>query len=159
MPSKIAFLEPRAQVAALPWRQGDNEPEILLITSRQSGRWLLPKGWPMKGKTPCGAAAQEALEEAGIKGSICEAPVGSYFYDKLEPDGRSTPCSVEVYPLRVERELEDWPEAAVRTRSWVSVSRAATLVHEDGLSDFLRQLDPAVLAESVERRKKRAKRK
>ena len=99
----------------------------------------------MKGKTPAAAAAREALEESGIKGTIGHEPVGRYSYDKLLLEGGSIPCMVEVYPLCVEKELADWPEAATRTRSWMPLETASMVAYEDGLADLLASLDHNIL--------------
>ncbi len=159
MPPKITSLGPQKQLAALPWRQHGDRLEVLLITSRLSRRWLIPKGWPMKGKTDAQAAAREAYEEAGIKGVMSPEPVGGYEYAKDLPDGRSIPCQVDVFALRVERELGNWPERQDRERAWMGLSEAAAAIFEPGLSDFLGRLDPAGIAGSLDTRasKKRAR--
>ncbi len=161
MPSKLTPASPRIQVAALPWRQNGPQLEILLITSRLSRHWLIPKGWPMKGKTDFEAAAQEAFEEAGIRGTMGGEPVGRYVYDKISLDGDSIRCVVDVYPLRVEQELAEWREAGTRTRSWVPLETASMLAYEEGLSDLLAALDHNLLTNStaLPRRKKAAGRR
>ncbi len=160
MPGKLITLNQRLQVAALPWRQNGEELEVMLITSRLSGHWLIPKGWPMKRKTSAAAAAQEALEEAGIRGAISVEPLGRYSYDKLALDGPAVPCVVEVYPLHVEAELREWPEAASRTRSWMTLEVASGLAYEAGLADLLNHLDREALLSTLAapRRKKASKR-
>jgi 8-oxo-dGTP pyrophosphatase MutT (NUDIX family) len=119
----------------LPYRVGDGV-EVLLITSKDTGRWVLPKGWPMKGEKPRAAAAREALEEAGIKGAVGKNALGSYRYDKRLPDG-VLPCSVEVYPLAVERQLNLWPERGQRTLTWFDANEAASLVEEADLASLI----------------------
>ncbi|MBL7405872.1 NUDIX domain-containing protein, partial [Escherichia coli] len=75
--------EPRRQVGALPFRHGrDGKTKILLVTSRESRRWVIPKGWPMKGRKPFEAAAREAYEEAGLRGAVGKRPIGLYLYQK-----------------------------------------------------------------------------
>ncbi len=140
MPSKITSLGPRIQLAALPWRRTGEQIELMMITSRLSRHWLIPKGWPMKGKTNAQAAAREAFEEAGVKGVIAAEPLGRYDYDKLLPDGSSVPCQVEVYALQVEKELPKWPEARDREREWMPPEQAAALAFEAGLGRFLATL-------------------
>jgi 8-oxo-dGTP pyrophosphatase MutT (NUDIX family) len=135
----------RTQVAALPYRRR-GELEILLVTSRETRRWVLPKGWPMKRRTPQGAAAREALEEAGIKGSVADQPFGAYDYLKRAPGGELIPCHVEVFPLRVKRLNDIWLEAGQRTRRWFTVAEAIDAVEEPGLKALIEAfgLEPAV---------------
>jgi len=124
------------QYAALPYRVADGF-EILLITSRNTGRWVLPKGWPMRGKKPHAAAAREALEEAGVRGKIAKRAIGRYTYGKHLSDGALLTCTVEVYPLAVARRLKRWPEQGQRTLSWFRPSEAAALVDEADLSALI----------------------
>ena len=134
-----------AQVAALPVRQGKNGCEVLLITSRETRRWIIPKGWPMKGRKDHDAAAQEALEEAGVVGKVSKHPLGGYAYDK-QLGKRIQPCRVMVYRLDVERELDGWAERDQRERRWYPPTEAAELVSEPNLAAILRngRLDPLV---------------
>jgi 8-oxo-dGTP pyrophosphatase MutT (NUDIX family) len=126
------------QVAALPWRLGaEGELEILLVTSRISKHWLLPKGWPMDGKSNSKSALQEAFEEAGIEGRISKARLGKFFYRKIAEDGTSDPCTVSVFALRVARELPDWPERGQRRRQWYTVDAAAAVVFVPALAAML----------------------
>ncbi len=122
----------RQQVAALPYRVGA-VVEIMIVSSRETRRWVLPKGWPMKGKTLHAAAAIEALEEAGLEGAISELPAGVYHYHKRRKNGSDLHCSVAVYPLQVTRQRKKWPEKAERTTRWVSVEEAAAVVQEPEL--------------------------
>jgi 8-oxo-dGTP pyrophosphatase MutT (NUDIX family) len=124
------------QFAALPFRRGVGL-EILLITSRETRRWIIPKGWPMKGRRPRGTAAREALEEAGIKGRVSRDPIGSYTYIKRGLGRQSWPCRVDVFPLEVRIELPDWRERAQRTRQWLPYIEAAALVTERELRDLI----------------------
>lgn len=133
-----ANAKPLKQVAALPFRVGaDGRIEVLLITSRDTGRWIIPKGWPMLGRKAHRAAEREAFEEAGLKGQIAASPVGWYRYEKRLDGGLALPCKVRVYPLRVEVQHERWPERDQRTLRWVAPEEAATLVHEDELQQLL----------------------
>ncbi|HEY8579134.1 MAG TPA: NUDIX hydrolase, partial [Beijerinckiaceae bacterium] len=91
--------DPRQQVAALPWRLAPTGVEILLITSRGTKRWVIPKGWPMPGRRPHEAAQREAYEEAGVKGAIEPAPLGCYEYRKAAKNGALILCRVDVFPL------------------------------------------------------------
>jgi 8-oxo-dGTP pyrophosphatase MutT (NUDIX family) len=127
----------RLQVAALPVRIGPaGDPEILLITTRESRRWIVPKGWPMKGRKDHQAAAREAREEAGVIGKADRKPVGSYVYRKRLID-RDQTCRVKVFYLVVKRELKGWAESHERQRRWCSPSEAADLLSERGLSELV----------------------
>jgi 8-oxo-dGTP pyrophosphatase MutT (NUDIX family) len=129
------------QVAALPWRrEADGELQVLLITSRATGKWMLPKGWPMKGLSDAASAQQEALEEAGVEGDIDSQAIGSYRYSKLFGNGASVPGQALIFPLAVRRERKGWKEKGQRQRRWMSPDKAAQLAHEPDLSRFLANL-------------------
>jgi len=121
------------QYAALPYRWVDGALEILLLTSRETHRWVIPKGWPMAGKKPYAAAAQEALEEAGVIGKIAKTPIGAYTYVKRLKNGAGLVCNVDVFPLAVARQLKRWPEQAQRTAHWFTPPEAAQAVNEPEL--------------------------
>ena len=130
--------EPRTQYAALPWRKrADWTVEILLITSRESRRWVIPKGWPMKDTKPGACAAQEAFEEAGVIGPTTRKPLGAYHYDKRLRSGRLQHVRVGVYALEVKEERDIWPEMAQRDRNWTTAAEASTLVDEPELRTLL----------------------
>jgi 8-oxo-dGTP pyrophosphatase MutT (NUDIX family) len=138
--SSDTALAPLPQVAALPVRRkGDGDIEVLLITSRKTNRWIIPKGWPMKGKKRHEAAAQEALEEAGISGRVHKKPLGSYVYWKRR-DAKFDLCSVEVYQLDVERQTDVYLEKGQRQAIWVDLSEATSLTEEPGLRAILLKL-------------------
>ena len=99
------------QVAALPWRLEDGERRILMITSRETRRWVIPKGGRMVGKSDPEAAAQEAMEEAGVKGDVDTQSIGVFRYTKGLKDGGVRQCVVSVYPLEVLIQMGAWPEA------------------------------------------------
>lgn len=127
----------RLQVAALPWREQDDHVEIMLITSRDTGRWVLPKGWPEAREPLCDAAAREAGEEAGLTGQVCPFEAGRYFYAKALPSGKEVPCEVLVFPLKVGAVAERWKEKRSRTRRWVACAEAETMVAEPDLSQII----------------------
>ena len=133
--------EPRAQYAALPWRRAETV-EIMLVSSRETRRWVLPKGWPMKGRKPHDAAAQEALEEAGIEGKIAKSPAGVYRYIKRMKNGSAQPCQVTVFPFEVQRERTSWPEQHERIRHWFPANEAADVVDEPDLAEVIRAFAP-----------------
>lgn len=117
------------QTAALPWRTGRGKrTEVLLVTGRNSGRWSLPKGWPMRGKTLAKAAAQEAFEEAGVEGVVESKPLGSFVHTKQHRVMQPLEVRVLVHALSVSRELASWPECGQRERKWFSLDEAATSV-------------------------------
>lgn len=121
------------QAAALPWRITKDGVEIMLITSRGTGRWILPKGWPEAGEQLCETAAREAQEEAGLVGRVSAGEAGRYRYVKCTRTGREKPCEVSVFPLKVEDAKPEWGEKAERTRQWVSPDKAAGMVAEPEL--------------------------
>lgn len=125
------------QVAALPWRRGEAGVEILLITSRETRRWVIPKGWPMLGKTDAEAAAQEAYEEAGVQGEIAPSEIGHFRYEKRLKSGELKSCVVATFPLEVLIQLGAWPEDQQRQRRWMPQTEAASCVHEADLSALI----------------------
>ena len=135
----------RTQFGALPWRMVDGKLEILLITSRDTGRWIIPKGWPMDGATPAEAAATEAWEEAGVEGKLSHVVVGFYGYFKVMDNSDDLPIVVAVFPIRVKRLLPDWPERAERKRRWFPAKKAAGLVAEPELRQIIKSFDPSAL--------------
>ena len=130
--------DPASQYAALPWRRRKGAVEVLLVTSRETRRWVAPKGWPMKNKAAHEAAAQEAFEEAGVRGKVSEASLGAYHYDKVLKSGATRHCAVDVFPLKVEKTLDKWPEKGQRDRTWFPAQEAATLVAEPELAEIIR---------------------
>lgn len=124
----------RLQVAALPWRTTEAGVEIMLITSRDTGRWVLPKGWPEGEERLWDAAAREATEEAGLQGAVSTREAGRYLYAKTKASGEEIPCEVHVYALEVDTVADKWKEKRQRTRKWVAPSEAARMVNEPDLS-------------------------
>ena len=129
-------LQPAQQVGALPWRRRDGELQILLVTSRASRRWLIPKGWPIRNLVDSNAAKQEAFEEGGVEGCIRREPMGRFTYVKRIGGGTRL-CQVTVYPLLVQRELPDWPERLERARQWFDRVEAAGKVQEPELAALI----------------------
>jgi 8-oxo-dGTP pyrophosphatase MutT (NUDIX family) len=127
------------QYAALPYRfDGDGNIEVLLVTSLRTRRWIIPKGWPIKGLKPATSAAREAFEEAGLVGKVAQRPVGRYAYPKLcEKTDRSTDCDVIVFPLLVKRQLTIWPEVGQREAQWLSAEKASKTVADQGLGHVI----------------------
>ncbi|MGI8931453.1 MAG: NUDIX hydrolase [Sphingomicrobium sp.] len=111
---------------------------ILLVTSRETRRWVIPKGNIDGNVAPHIAAAIEAEEEAGVRGDICPTPLGSFRYSKRMGSGTSPMVEVDVFALAVREELDDWKERDQRERRWFSVAEAAKAVDEPDLSDLIR---------------------
>ena len=140
---KAGKREVRTQFAALCYRLRKKEVEVLLITSRDSGRWIIPKGWPMDRLTPAEAAAQEAFEEAGVIGKAKDMVIGLYSYRK-ETEDDQLPCVVAVFPLKVQKLVKDYPEMDERDRRWFPAKKAAEKVREPELRQILKNF-PAFL--------------
>jgi 8-oxo-dGTP pyrophosphatase MutT (NUDIX family) len=128
------------QTAALCLRDVADGPEVLLISSLSSRRWILPKGWPMRGRTLAEAALQEAWEEAGVKGTVSEPSLGAFSYQKLVKGGIPVTCRCEVYHVQVQDLAGTFPEQGRRKRKWVPVAKAASLVAEPELKAILADL-------------------
>lgn len=132
-----------SQYGALPYRfAADGALEILLITSRETGRWVVPKGHPIVGLTPSQSAAIEAFEEAGIEGEIGEEAIGAFRYRKRIRFGLPRLVRVGVFPLRVTRELRRWPESHQRRRQWFARAAAASAVEEVALRRMILAFRP-----------------
>lgn len=130
------------QIAALPMRwKKDGTFQVLMVTSRETKRWVMPKGWTMDGKKPWTAAEIEALEEAGAVGYIGREVLGTYTYKKRMEDGSSLKCHVDVYPMVVEKLKSNWKERKERKRKCFSAKGAAKRVNERQLAELLRTLE------------------
>ena len=136
--SEALFREHGKQVAALCWRTGARGLEVLLVTSRNSRRWILPKGWLEPELTAAENAAREAFEEAGVTGKIGTHPIGHYHYLKERREGGGIPVSVDVFALAVTKQLDEWPEKGRRSMIWVALDQAAAKVLEPGLRALLK---------------------
>jgi len=139
------------QYAALPFRRGPERLEILLVTSRETHRWIIPKGWPMKGKAPHAAAAREALEEAGVVGKVGKEAIGAYHYVKRLKNGAPLDCVVDVFPLAVARQRKQWPEQGQRTAHWFSVEDAAEAVDEPELRALILAFGQTIAAAAAQK--------
>jgi 8-oxo-dGTP pyrophosphatase MutT (NUDIX family) len=139
-PSRVRIAK-RVQYGALPYRvNSGSRAEIMLVTSRDTRRWIIPKGWPKKGKSPHHSAAREAFEEAGVVGAVGKRSVGSFSYEKRLKDGGSVECEVRVFPLQVKRQSKQWPEMQERKVRWLTASEAAEKVKEPMLGAIIRRL-------------------
>lgn len=129
------------QYGVIPIRRSrDDGLRILLVTSRETRRWVVPRGNPIPGLEPPQSAAQEAYEEAGVRGAVGSIALGSYRYGKRKRTGALLPAEVHLYPLEVEETLDDWPERAERERRWFDPHAAAEAVDEPELKALLRAL-------------------
>jgi 8-oxo-dGTP pyrophosphatase MutT (NUDIX family) len=129
----------RVQYGALPYRETKAAGlEILLVTTRQSRRWIIPKGWPIKGLSGRGSAAREAYEEAGVRGTVGRKSIGTYIYSKLLDDiAVEVACEVHVYALRVRRREKAWPESRQREVRWYQPREAVAAIEESGLKSLV----------------------
>jgi 8-oxo-dGTP pyrophosphatase MutT (NUDIX family) len=128
------------QTGALPWRIGANHtPEVLLVTGRRSSKWIIPKGWPMIGKSLALAAQIEAFEEAGVEGTVDPKPLGILAHLKRTGFG-SFRAEILVHALRVEKELSDWPEKGERARRWFPINEALAQVDSSDLRKVIGHL-------------------
>ena len=132
----------RSQFGALCYRITNEKIQVLLITSRRTQRWILPKGWPENGMTPGESAANEAMEEAGVTGKINERPLGVYYYEKTVENGKNYPCIVTIYELKVQNIWADYKEKSERRRKWFSQKGAAKRVLEPDLALLIKSFKP-----------------
>jgi 8-oxo-dGTP pyrophosphatase MutT (NUDIX family) len=122
------------QYAALPYRvTPEGDIEVLLVTSLETKRWIIPKGWPMKGRSPGATAAREAYEEAGVEGDVDQTSFGEFVYDKRLKDGSILPCRVEVFAMHVAKQRPRFPEKGRRKVRWFGLEEAANVTGEPGL--------------------------
>ncbi len=134
--AKLARSKPKAQYGALPYRLSP-ELEILLVTSRETGRWVIPKGWPIRLKSRRKVAALEALEEAGVEGRVAKEPLGEFDYLKVLRGGENQACRVTVFAMEVLTQRNAWREQAQRNAQWFGWVEAAAAVQEPGLSQII----------------------
>ncbi|GAB1364444.1 NUDIX hydrolase [Rhodobacter sp.] len=146
----------RSQIGALCWRPHGSGHEVLLITSRDTGRWVIPKGWMMQGLTGAGSAAREAWEEAGIEGEAKEEALGFFAYRKVLTVDKSVPCVVEVFPLRVDRLTDRYPEKGQRRRKWFRPDKAAKKVAEPDLRQLILSFVPPADAAAAKQARRAA---
>jgi 8-oxo-dGTP pyrophosphatase MutT (NUDIX family) len=129
------------QSGVIPYRIRDGNIEVLLITSTTRKRWIIPKGVIELDMTPQDSAAKEAWEEAGIIGQVTSTSMGTYNYQKWRGI-----CRVEVFLLKVETVLDNWPEASYRKRRWLSVEQAVKRIKQAELKQILMTLPKQVVS-------------
>lgn len=135
----------RSQFAALCYKTHNDGVRVLLITSRRTGRWIVPKGWPTDGLTPAQSALKEAWEEAGVIGKPRDMCLGLFSYRKDFDGDLDLPCVAMIYPVKVKSLAQEFPEAGQRKRRWVSRRKAAQMVSEPELARILHDFDPRLL--------------
>ncbi|MEM6478349.1 MAG: NUDIX hydrolase [Pseudomonadota bacterium] len=143
--SASAKRESRSQFAALPYRIVDDGIQVLLVTSRRTRRWILPKGWPEDGMTPAECAAKEAWEEAGAIGVGYDICLGVYSFEKFVKGAPDLPVIGLVFPFKVKKVKQSYPEANQRRRKWFTPKKAAAAVHAPELKRILKTFDPKLL--------------
>lgn len=134
------------QTGVIPWRRTPQGIEVLLITGRSSGKWIIPKGWPMLFRSLAEAAAQEAYEEAGIRGTILPEPLGSVGASKSYRLAGRIDWLLVVHAMEVAEELTDWPERHERRREWMSVAEASRRVRPRSIGELIGRLPESVAA-------------
>ncbi|MCC0020734.1 MAG: NUDIX hydrolase [Nitratireductor sp.] len=141
----LLFRRPRRlQVAALCYRKGSSGPEVLLVTTRDTRRWIIPKGWPMTRRSARKTAEIEAYEEAGIVGKAAREPIGKFHSHKGMGEGLKLPTEVLVFPVKVKSVKRKYPERDERDLIWLPLESAIRQTNEDGLRALLQ-------SESVEK--------
>lgn len=135
-------VHPRSQVGALCWRRGKAGLQVLLITSRDTGRWIVPKGWVIDPLDPAASALTEAWEEAGVQGRTSGGRIGQFVYSKVLEGGIALPVRVDLYPVAVLRLKRRFPEAGQRDRGWFAPDAAAARLSEDDLARLVAGFDP-----------------
>jgi len=144
---EIGFLRPSVmQVAAICHRPGPNGIEVLLITSLGTKQWIIPKGWPKKGQSSGDTALDEAYEEAGVRGTVSDQPIGQYRYRKATKDGLQLDCFASVYEVAVSDMEKTFPEAGRRQYEWHTPEIAAERVSNPELSRLLLSFSPSLAA-------------
>jgi 8-oxo-dGTP pyrophosphatase MutT (NUDIX family) len=149
-------LDGSLQFAVLPWRIGEHGArEVLLLTSRETHRWVVPQGWPMRGRKPADVASREAYEEAGLIGQVVgKRPLGNFHYEKRLAMKEAVICEVRVFLFRVEQQLDDWPERGERERKWFNANEAVALVEEGGLAEIIARFANSNIRFGAERRRR-----
>ena len=147
--SRTASHLPIMQYGVLPWRRTADGVEILLVTTRNTRRWIVPKGWPQDGCTPQQSAAVEAYEEAGVKGAVSEEAIGVFNHKKQMKSGDVVTCRIRVYAMEVNKIAADWPEKSEREAKWCLVAEAQTLVSDPSLRRIIVKFSRAAVAQQA----------
>ena len=142
---RAASRMPLVQYGALPWRRTPDGLQILLITTRKTRRWIVPKGWAEAGRSAQECAAQEAYEEAGVSGAVSDHAIGVFNYKKQLKSGQTVACRIRIYSMEVDVIAGDWPEKHARETKWCLVSEALILVEDPGLRRIIAKFSRAAL--------------
>lgn len=134
----------RTQFAVIAWQRQGKKLKVCLVTSRRTGRWILPKGWPKRAATPQEAVAIEAWEEAGLKGKVHPRPLGVFSYLKRRGKSR-LPVIAVLYAMEVTKAHSKWPEKKERRRDWASPKKAAARLSDRQLASMVARFDPELL--------------
>ena len=140
---RVEAAEVARQSGAIPYTVVEGRAVFLIVTSRRTGRWIFPKGSVIEGMTPWESAAQEAFEEAGVEGDVEAVPIGAY-RDLKTAGMRRLPIEVDLYPLRLLRQLDNWPEKDNRHRHWVILPEAKRLLSNPRMAELAALLDRRV---------------
>ena len=130
-------MEPLKQYGVLPFVEGPAGKLVLLVSSRGTGRWVIPKGWPKSHLSGRELAAREGFEEAGIGGKVAAEPIGTFDYTMRLHFLAWARCRVEVYLMEVTHQFAQWPEQGTRRQTWIGPEQAADMVKERGLAQIL----------------------
>jgi len=145
----------RVQFGALPYRiSARGELELLLVTTRQSGRWIIPKGGPVKGLKAAASAAQEAYEEAGVRGVVKARPIGRFNFEKSLAEGVMIPCEVAVFSLYVTKQYSSWPEQTQRICRWFEPAEALAKLTDEGLISIVGSFIDRIVAKTPSSKKR-----
>ncbi|XP_062184940.1 nudix hydrolase 13, mitochondrial-like [Phragmites australis] len=137
--------EYRLVAGCVPYRvRTDGQPEVLMVSAPNRNDLVFPKGGWEDDEDVYQAACREALEEAGVKGTINKTALGLWvFRSKSSPVDSDSPrgaCKGYIFALEVEEELEQWPEQDTHGRQWVSPADAYRLCRYDWMREALSAL-------------------
>jgi 8-oxo-dGTP pyrophosphatase MutT (NUDIX family) len=128
------------QSGVLAFRRVSREPEILLITTRK-GHWTIPKGLVEPELGAAASAANEAFEEAGVRGRLAPESIGGFEYPKW-----GGVCRVAVFLLEATELADRWPEDGFRRRRWLQLPEAAAAVKFPLLANLIRRAEAIIRA-------------
>ena len=147
--SRTASHVQSVQYGVLPWRRAADGLQLLLITTRSTKRWIVPKGWPEKNMAPNECAAHEAYEEAGVLGDVADQPIGTFSHRKQLKSGHLITCRIHVFDMEVTGIAEDWPEKDEREIRWCTAEEAMALASDLGLRRIVAKFCNAATAEAA----------
>ena len=128
------------RIGTIPFDIRDDQIALLFVTSQTRGRWILPKGLPKKGESHAETCLREGFEEAGVSGVVMDDfPITLPINKKSAEDGNAVP--VTYYPMLVEEQSQEWPEADKRERHWALLSDAEKVVHREDFLALVKQFE------------------